>query len=110
MKISNKAKTLLERMAQIERMERGKLCRMSGRPHYNLQAWHNGKNEVRYVRQQERDAVQEAIDGYNRFMKLAHQYADAIIRQTRREHKKQFPRKKKTRKATRPKTSQTTRP
>jgi hypothetical protein len=100
MKTSNKARRLLERMAEIDRMERGKLCRMSGRPNYNLQAWRNGRNEVRYVRQQEVDAVQEAIDGYNLFMKLAHQYADALIQQTRREHKKRFPGKKTSREKT----------
>ena len=100
MKTSNKTRRLLERMAEIDRMERGKLCRMSGRPNYNLQAWRNGRNEVRYVRQEELDAVQQAIDGYNLFMKLAHQYADALIQQTRREHKKRFPGKKKSRKKT----------
>jgi len=98
MKPSSRARRLLARMAQIERMERGKLCRMSGRPNYNLQAWRNGRNEVRYVRQEEVHAVQEAIDGYNLFMKLAHQYADAIIEQTRQEHEKRFPGKKRARK------------
>ncbi len=98
MKGSSRAQRLLARMAAIERMERGKLCRMSGRPNHNLQAWRNGRNEVRYVRQEEVDTVQEAIDGYNLFMKLADQYADATIQQTRREHKKRFPGKKRARK------------
>ncbi len=98
MKTSNKTRRLLARMAEIDRMERGKLCRMSGQPNYNLQAWRNGRNEVRYVRQEEVDAVQQAIDGYNLFMKLAQQYADAIIQQTRREHKNRFPGKKRARK------------
>ena len=77
-------------MACIERMERGKLCQMTGRPHYNLQVWRNGKNEVRYVRQEEVQALQEAIDGYNRYMALAQQYADLIIARTRQIHKKRF--------------------
>lgn len=42
-------KRLLERMAAIEHMERGKLCQMPGRKYYNLQVWRNGRNEVRYV-------------------------------------------------------------
>jgi hypothetical protein len=88
MKTSRKAELLLKQMAHIEQMERGKLCRMTGRPHYNLQVWHNGKNEVRYVRQEEVEALQEAIDGYNRFMTLAEQYADLIIAKTRQSHKK----------------------
>ncbi|MCK5862509.1 MAG: hypothetical protein KAH38_08490 [Candidatus Hydrogenedentes bacterium] len=77
-------------MASIERMERGKLCRMAGRSHYNLQAWRKGKNEVRYVRQEEVETLQEAIDGYNLFMTLAQQYADLIITRTRRNHKRRF--------------------
>jgi hypothetical protein len=91
MKPSKKAQKLLARMAAIERMERGKLCKMAGRDYYNLQAWHNGKNEVRYVRQEEREAMQQALDGYALFTKLARQYADEVIKQTRREHRKQFP-------------------
>ena len=53
-------KRLIERMAAIERMERGKLCRMTGRPHYNHQTWHNGRNEVRYVPADAVDALQKA--------------------------------------------------
>jgi len=95
MKRSRKAEKLLERMSAIERMERGKLCKMAGKNAYNLQAWHNGRNEVRYVREQERRAVEEAVAGYQLFKKLADEYADEIIRQTRREHEKRFPKKPK---------------
>ena len=95
MKPSKKANALLARMGAIERMERGKLCRLGGKDHYNLQAWRNGCNEVRYVRHEEREPVQEALDGYRLFKKLAEQYADEIIKQTRREHEKTFPKKKK---------------
>lgn len=91
MKPSKKAQKLLARMAAIERMERGKLCKMAGRDYYNLQAWHNGKNEVRYVRPDEREAIQQALDGYNLFTSLARQYAEEVIKQTRREHRTQFP-------------------
>jgi hypothetical protein len=90
MKRSKKAHNLLARMSAIERMERGKLCRMTGRNYYNLQAWHNGRNEVRYVPEEERAALQRAINGYKLFCKLAQQYADEIIQQTRREHKNRF--------------------
>jgi hypothetical protein len=90
MESSKKAEALLKQMARIEQMERGKLCRMTGRPHYNLQVWRNGKNEVRYVRQEEVEALQEAIDGYNLFLTLAQQYADLVIEKTRRRHKKRF--------------------
>lgn len=91
MKHTKKMQRLLERMARIERMERGKLCRMGAQPHYNHQTWHNGKNVVRYVPAREKEFVQEAIDGYNLFIKLAEQYADEVIMQTRRERAKAFP-------------------
>jgi hypothetical protein len=78
-------KRLLERMAEIERMERGTLCRMTGRPHYNHQTWHNGRNEVRYVPASQAAALGKAIEGYQLFIKLAEQYADEVIRVTRRE-------------------------
>jgi hypothetical protein len=91
-----KMKRLLERMATIEHMERGKLCRMTGRPHYNHQTWRNGRNEVRYVPADEAQALQQAIEGYRLFMALAEQYADEVIRLTRRERKKKkAPKKRK---------------
>ena len=90
---SPKAKRILTRIAAIERMERGTLCRMGERPHYNLQAWHNGKNEVRYVRNEERQDLQKALAGHRQFWKLAQAYADEIIQQTRRELKRRHPKK-----------------
>lgn len=87
---SRKAQTLLARMGAIERMERGKLCRMAGKNHYNLQAWRNGRNEVRYVREEERQAVQEAIDGYKLFMKLVDAYTQEVITQTRKQRKSEL--------------------
>ncbi len=70
-----KMKRLLERMAGIDRMERGKLCQMSGRPHYNHQTWRDGGNEVRYVPKDEVAALKKGIAGYQLFIKLAEQYA-----------------------------------
>ena len=88
MKQTRKIQRLLERMAAIERMERGKVCPMAGRPHYNHQTWQDGRNVVRYVPAEEVASLQQAIDGYNRFRQLAEEYADEIIRRTREEHAK----------------------
>lgn len=88
MKPTRKMKRLLERMAAIERMERGKLCQMTGRPHYNHQTWRNGRNEVRYVPENEVADLQKDIAGYQLFVKLAEQYADEVIRITRRQRQK----------------------
>jgi hypothetical protein len=92
MKHTKKMHELLARMARIERMERGKLCQMGGRPHYNHQTWENGKNLVRYVSARETGFLKEAIDGYQAFIKLAELYADEVIKHTRRERDKAFPR------------------
>ncbi len=74
---------MLERMATIDRMERGKICAMAGRAHYNHQTWQDGRNVVRYVSDEDLADLQEAIDGYTLFRKLAEEYADEIIRLTR---------------------------
>lgn len=86
---------LLEQMAQIERMERGKLCAMGEHPHYNHQTWQDGKNVVRYVPAAgEAKFVTDAIAGYKLFTQLAEQYADEVVRQTRAEREKEFPKRK----------------
>ena len=63
-------------MEAIERMERGKLCQMGGRPHYNHQTWRHICNQVRYVPKDEMAQLKEDIAGYQLFTKLAEQYAD----------------------------------
>ena len=88
MKQTAKMKRLLERMANIKQMERGTLCRMTGRSYYNHQTWRNGRNEVHYVSAGEVEDVRKAIVGYQLFMKLAEQYADEVIRLTRCEREK----------------------
>ncbi len=90
---SRKVQKLLARMSAIERMERGTLCRMAGRAHYNLQAWHKGRNEVRYVRNEELEDLKRAIRGHALYWKLAQEYADLIIQRTRQEHHRRFPKK-----------------
>jgi len=91
MKHTKKMKRLLERMEAIERMERGKLCQMGGRPHYNHQTWRDGKNVVRYVPKGEVEELKKDIAGYQLFAKLTEQYADEVIRMSRREREKKKP-------------------
>ena len=94
MKHTKKMQRLLERMAAVARMERGKLCRMTSRPHYNHQTWRDGKNLVRYVPAEQAQFLQQALDGYALFKRLAEEYADEVIEQTRREQAKLFPKTK----------------
>ena len=90
MKQTKKMKQLLDAMAQIARMERGKVCRMGERPHYNHQTWQDGHNIVRYVPAKELGFLTEAIKGYQRFTELAEQYAEEVIKQTRRKREQMF--------------------
>lgn len=94
MKVTQKAEKILEKIAQIQTMERGKTSRMKGRNHFNHQTWSGGRNEVRYVPARDLPDLQEAIDGYAQFIDLTQQYADEIIRLSRRERKKRSDRRK----------------
>jgi len=85
---SPKPNQLFEQIAQIQRMERGKLsimCETSEGTHFKLQAWENGKNLSRHVSSDQAPAVQEAIDGYHKFQDLTEQYAQQVIDRTRAE-------------------------
>ena len=67
-------------------MERGKLSvikESSAGPFYKIQAREQGKNLTRYVPREQVGAVQEAIEGYQRFESLTQQYAQQVIDRTR---------------------------
>ena len=74
---------LLEQIAGIPAMERGKLSPHSSGRHQKLQRWHEGKNHTRHVPADERPAVQSALAGYAQYQQLTEQYADLVIQQTR---------------------------
>ena len=77
---------LLTQIAQIQRMERGKLCVLRhgpNGPYYHLQSWEKGKNLNRYVPRDQLADYQEAIAGYQKFQQLTEQYAQQVIAQTR---------------------------
>lgn len=86
MKDKFKPEAILRRIARIERMERGKLCRMGAGAYYNHQTWENARNVVRYVAQKDIADLQKAIDGYQHYLELTKVYADGIIRRTRQRH------------------------
>ena len=83
MKAKLEPKALLKQIAGIPRMERGKLCRMGAGTYYNHQTWENGRNVVRYVPLRHKADLQNAIAGYQLYLKLTKSYADKIIRHTR---------------------------
>jgi len=80
--------SLLEQILQIQHMEHGSLCALgkgpSG-PYYNLNSWENDHNCCRYVAQDKVPAVQQAIQGYQKYQQLTQAYARQIIDKTRAE-------------------------
>jgi Family of unknown function (DUF6788) len=83
---SNPLPPMLQQIAQIPSMERGKLSvikESASGPFYKLQAREDGKNVTRYVPREQVPAVQQAIEGYKHFQALTEQYANEVITQTR---------------------------
>ena len=81
---------LLQQIAAISAMERGKLSAYSFKersghtgPYHKLQSWQGGKNLTRYVPADELPAVQAALEGYAQYQQLTEQYAELVITETR---------------------------
>jgi hypothetical protein len=85
---------LLEQIAAIPAMERGKLTSHSSGRHLKLQSWREGKNHTRHVSADELPAVESALAGYAQYRQLTEEYADMVIQETRQNIaavKKKFP-------------------
>ena len=82
----NKKEKIIKEMTGIETMLRGKLTKRrqgkSGGEYLALQAWHNGRNECRYVPPARAELAEKATANYARFIELAGLYADEIIKET----------------------------
>jgi len=74
---------LLEQIAAIPAMERGKLSVHSSGRHHKLQCWQEGKNHTRHVSADQLAAVQSALAGYAQYRQLTEQYAERVIQETR---------------------------
>ena len=86
MNIQHSLSSILQQIANIQTMERGKLSvikESSAGPFYKIQAREQGKNLTRYVPREQVGALQEAIEGYQRFKSLTEQYAQQVIERTR---------------------------
>lgn len=82
---------LLQQIAAIPTMERGKLSSYSfhdrsaaNGPYHKLQQWQEGKNKTRYVAAEELPQVQAALAGYQQYAQLTARYADLVIEETRK--------------------------
>jgi len=81
---------LLQQIAAIPGMERGKLSTYSFKdrsdacgPYHKLQHWHQGKNQTRYVSDDELPQVEAALAGYQKYQRLTMEYSDLVIHETR---------------------------
>jgi hypothetical protein len=79
---------LLQQIAQISRMEPGKLCVIRQGPegpYYSLQCRENGKNLTRYVPRDQAPLVATHTANYERFQSLVDEYATLVATRTRTE-------------------------
>ena len=84
----NNPSQMLQQIAQIQRMEPGKLCIIGqgpNGPYYNLQCRENGKPTSRYVPADQAEVVTLHTQNYKKFEGLVSQYAQVIVTQTRAE-------------------------
>jgi len=87
---SSTKQQLLQQIAAVSAMERGKLSAYSFKersgaagPYHKLQHWENGKNTTRYVPADELSEVQAALAGYAQYRQLTEEYAQLVIAETR---------------------------
>jgi hypothetical protein len=88
MKSTPAPQSLLQQAAQIPHLERGKLSIIRegpNGPYHNHQERKDGKNVSRYIPREQVPAVQNAIEGYQKFQQLVDQYVDQMVQTTRSE-------------------------
>jgi hypothetical protein len=78
---------ILEEMRSIRRLKRGKLTqqtlkrtgadgsRQERGPYHSLQHWSGGRNNSRRVPPEEIERVREAVDGYQKLLRLTEEFA-----------------------------------
>ena len=94
MEHQEKRRQILEQMAKIECMEKGRLSEeyrethKDGKmvrlgPYYKHQCWEDGRNASRRVPAAEVERLREGVDGYHRFRELADEFVVATVEMTR---------------------------
>src|SRR5438309_9235273 len=80
--------SVLQDIAQIQRMDRGTLSVIRqgpDGPYYNHQCYENRRNVSRYIPREQSADLQQAIEGYHRFQQLVEQYVQLVVERTRAE-------------------------
>ncbi len=94
MKHQERRRLILEEMAKIECMEKGRLSEeyreghRNGKkvrlgPYYKHQCWENGRNVSRRVPVAEVERLREGVDGYHRFRELADEFVEVTVSMSR---------------------------
>ena len=99
--------SLLQQMAQIDRMEPGKLCIIRQGPegpYYNLQCRQYGKTVTRYVPREQAELVAQHTANYEQFQSLVAEYVALVSERTRAQREAGFKKKSSPRKSSWPKT------
>lgn len=93
----NSPREILEEIATIERMERGKLSVIRqgpNGPYFNLQRREGGRNVTEYVPAEQVAEAQENIEAHHRFEALMEEYASVISTQSREARKDRVKKKR----------------
>jgi hypothetical protein len=80
--------SILQEIAQIQRMDRGSVSVIRQGPegaYYNHQCYESGRNVSRYVAGEQVADLKESIEGYHRFQQLMEQYVQLMVEKTRAE-------------------------
>ena len=80
--------SILQDIAQIQRMDRGSVSVIRQGPegaYYNHQCYEGGRNVSRYVPGEQVADLKAAIEGYRRFEQLTEHYAELVVEKTRAE-------------------------
>ena len=88
--------SLLQEIAQITRMEPGKLCVLRQGPtgpYYNLQCRQNGRTVTRYVPREQAEQVALHTANHERFQSLVGQYVSLLAQETREQRESGFKKK-----------------
>jgi hypothetical protein len=101
------SQALLQQMAQIDRMEPGKLCTIRQGPegaYYNLQCREHGKTVTRYVPRDQAELVAAHTANHERFQTLTAEYVALVAERTRAEREAGYKKKTSPRRSSWPKT------
>jgi hypothetical protein len=86
MKTPSPPESILQDLAQIQRLDRGSVSVIRQGPtgpYYNHQCYEDGRNVSRYVPAEQVEELKAAIADHQRFQQLVQQYVELLVERTR---------------------------